>query len=129
MGKISPLNNLARRKEFMIGFWGTFIAVLALPSAVLTILGMHFSIGLTSFLVLFAFSFSAIVNRRRWIRRHLPVEDIVPDDIEKVGRDHLCCPCDLKLADAAKSLAQYWYPTETISPDRFEQLRVKNPYI
>lgn len=129
MGKTSPIKNLVRRKEFLIGFWGTFVAVLALPSALLTILGMHFSIGLTSCLILFALSLSVIINRHSWVKRHLPVEDIVPDDIERIGRLRLRCPCDLKLADEAKRLAQYWYPTETITPDRFEQLRVKNPYI
>jgi hypothetical protein len=123
------MKNVGRRKEFMSGFWGTFIAVLALPSALLTILGMHFSVVLTSGLLLFALTLSAVINKRRWTKRHLPVGDIVPEGIERIGRSTLRCPCDLRLADEAKRLAQYWYPTETITPDRFEQLRMKNPYI
>ena len=126
MGKVGLIKRLIRRKEFMPSFWGTFIAVLALPSAMLTILGMHFSIPLTSGLVLFALLFSAIINRHKWKKPHLPVQYIVPSDIGLLGRMSLHCPCDSRLADEAKRLAHYWYPTETISPDRFEQLRVKN---
>ena len=129
MGKIGPIKKLSRRKEFMIGFWGTFIAVLALPSAILQLLGTHFSVGLTVFLILFALSLSAIVNRYRWKTRHLPVEDIVPDDIEVVGKTTLCCPCDLKLANQVGHLAQYYYGSASISPISYEPLRVKNPYI
>lgn len=129
MGKAGPIKKIVRRKEFMIGFWGTFIAVLALPSAVLTFLGTHFSVGLTVSLILFALSLSAVVNRYRWKTRHLPVEDIVPDDIEVVSRTSLCCPCDLKLANQVGRLAQYYYGGTSISPVHYEPLRVKNPYI
>lgn len=129
MGKASLIKNLARRKEFMPSFWGTFLAVLGLPSVFLTLLGMHFSIGLTIGLVLFAFLFSAIANRRKWKKRHLPVQSIIPREIGVTGGMRLHCPCDSRLTNEAKRLAQYWYPSETISPDKFEQLRAKNPNI
>lgn len=129
MGKAGQIKKLSRRKDFMIGFWGTFLAVLALPSAILQLLGTHFSISLTVLLVLFALSFSAVVNRNRWKTRHLPVEDIVPDDIEAAGKMTLCCPCDLKLANQVGLLAQYHYGGASISPVYYEPLRVKNPYI
>jgi hypothetical protein len=129
MGKAGRLNKFARRKEFLISFWGTFLALLGLPSALLTILGMHFSISLTAGLVLFAFSFSTIVNRHRWKTRHLPVEDIIPEDIEVIGRKRICCPCSLKLAEEVGQLAQYYYAASSVSPMKYETLRVKNPYI
>jgi len=78
-------------------------------------------------LVIFALSIALIINKRLWRKRHLPVKDMFPDSAG--GRTSLRCPCDLRLADQAKRLAHYWYPTDTISPERFEQLRVKNPNI
>lgn len=129
MGKAGSLKQLVRRKEFWISFWGTFLAVLAMPSTVLSMMGVTFSLRVTSGLILFAISFSALINKHQWRKRHLPVRDIVPDDIARIGKINLCCPCDFNLVDEAKRLAQYWYPTETISPDSVEQLLAKNPYI
>lgn len=128
MGKASFVRRLLQRRDFAVSFWATFLAVLALPSALLGIMGAHVSVLTTVWLVLFALSLSLIVNRRLWRKRHLVVKDIFPNLVGS-GRTTLRCPCDLKLADEAKRLAQYWYPTETIAPDRFEQLRVKNPTI
>ena len=129
MGKAGPIKSFSGRKEFMISFLGTFLALLGFPSAVLTMLGKHFSISLTSCLIFFAFSLSVIFNRNKWIKRHLPVEDIVPDDIEVVGKTSLRCPCDLKLANQVGDLAQYYYGSASIPPINYEPLRVKNPHI
>lgn len=128
MGKASFVKRLLQRRDFAVSFWATFLALLALPSALLGIMGMHVSVLSTAWLVLFALSLSMIINRRLWRKRHLVVKDIFPSKVG-TGRATLRCPCDLKLADEAKRLAQYWYPTDTIAPDRFEQLRVKNPNI
>lgn len=128
MGKASFVKRLLQRRDFAVSFWATFLAVLALPSALLGIMGAHVSLLSTVWLVLFALSLSLIVNRRLWRKRHLVVKDIFPNQIGS-GRATLRCPCDLKMADEAKRLAQYWYPTDTIAPERFEQLRVKNPNI
>lgn len=128
MGKASFVKRLLQRRDFAVSFWATFLAVLALPSALLGIMGAHVSVLSTLWLVVFALSLSLIVNRRLWRKRHLVVKDIFPNQAGS-GTTTLRCPCDLKLADEAKRLAQYWYPTETIAPERFEQLRVKNPNI
>ena len=54
---------------------------------------------------------------------HLPLNP----DLISANKTYVHCPCDLKLADAAKQLAQDSYPIDrSIAPDRFEQLRVKN---
>lgn len=126
MGKASLIRRVLQRREFAVSFWATFLAVLAFPSAVLTILGKHISVISTIWLVAFALSFSILVNRNLWRKRHLPVKDIFPNT---GGRVTIRCPCDLKLADEAKQLAKYWYPTDTITPERFEQLRIKNPNV
>jgi hypothetical protein len=128
MGKASLVRRLLQRRDFAVSFWATFLAILALPSAILGIMGAHVSVLSTVWLSIFALSLSLIVNRRLWRKRHLVVKDIFPNQVGS-GRTILRCPCDLKLADEAKRLAHYWYPTDTIAPERFEQLRVKNPYI
>lgn len=128
MGKASFVKRLLQRRDFAVSFWATFIAILALPSAIVSIMGAHISVLSTTWLVLLALSLSLIINRRLWRKRHLVVKDIFPNRIGS-GRSVLRCPCDLKLADEAKRLAQYWYPTDTIAPERFEQLRVKNPNV
>lgn len=128
MGKASFVKRLLQRRDFAVSFWATFLAILALPSALLGIMGKSVSVLSTAWLMLFALSLSLILNRRLWRKRHLVVRDIFPNRIGD-GRATIRCPCDLKLADEAKRLAQYWYPTDTISPERFEQLRVKNPNI
>lgn len=126
MGKASLIRRVLQRREFAVSFWATFVAILALPSALFQIVGTHISLASTIWLVAFALSFSILANRSLWRKRHLPVKDIFPNT---GGRVAIRCPCDLKLADKAKELAKYWYPTDTISPDRFEQLRIKNPNI
>jgi hypothetical protein len=65
MGKVAFVIRSLRRKDFAIKFWGTFLTVLALPSALLTILGAHWSLLSTSLLVLVALSFSVFVHRHR----------------------------------------------------------------
>ena len=128
MGKASLVKRLLQRREFAVSFWATFVAVLAFPSALFTILGVHLSVVSTTWLVLLALSIALIANKGIWRKRHLPVKDIFPSPVG-AGRTTLRCPCDLKLANEAKRLAQYWYPTDTITPERFEQLRIKNPNI
>lgn len=127
MGKASLVKTILQRRDFAVSFWATFLAVLSLPSAIFTIVGVHASIISAAWLLMFALSVALIANKRLWRKRHLPVKDMFPDS--GTGRTFLRCPCDLRLADQAKRLAQYWYPTETIPPERFEQLRVKNPNI
>jgi hypothetical protein len=129
MGKIRQISRRALKKEFLIRFGGTFLTVLALPSALLTIVGTHFSLLLTSCLIFCAFLLSAIVNRNYLIGIHLPVDDILPDDVETFRRMSLRCPCDLRITEQVGQLAQYWYKDESISPEKYEPLRVKNPFI
>ncbi len=126
MGKVALVIRSLRRKDFAIKFWGTFLTVLALPSALLTILGAHWSVLSTSFLVLVALFFSVFVHRHRLAKMHLPLNS----DLFSTDKTYVHCPCDLNLADAAKQLAHDSYPIDrSIAPDRFEQLRVKNSVI
>lgn len=129
MGKIRQVAPRALKKEFLIRFSGTFLTVLALPSALLQILGTYFSIPLTIFLVLSALVISAFVNRNHLLGIHLPVDDILPNDVETFRKKSLRCPCSIRLTEQVAALAQYWYKEESISPEKYEPLRVKNPYI
>ena len=111
-----------RRKEFLLRFWGTFLTVLALPSAVLTILGKHISVNLTGGLIVFALTFAVILNRKRLIAKTLP-------GVPAFEHERLHCPCDLKLTEQAGRLAQECFRGENISPTKYQALHVKNPNI
>src|SRR5436853_5348677 len=121
MGKSNPLGTI-RRRAFLIRFCGTFLSALCLPSALLTILGKHFSLTLTGWLIVCALLFSLVIN---WSQlRRIQVSRIslaVPTIIQ--------CPCNLQRADEVGFLAKYLYGASTISRGNYEPLRVKNPYI
>jgi hypothetical protein len=126
MGKISRIIRSFRRKDFLVSFWATFLTVLAFPSAALTILGAHWSALSTAGLIAFALAFSAVIHRQRLAKTPLPAQP----EILWGGKTLLRCPGDSRLADEAKLLAQESYPSDrSITPERFEQLRVKNPEI
>src|SRR5438270_1820881 len=128
MGQIN-LKDTLTHKEFIISFCGTFIAALGLPSAILTIVGKHLSLSLTSFLVLFALLVSIVINKHQLRKTHLPDIDIVP--LKQEGKESftLHCPCNSELSKAANHLAQHFYGANTISPSRYESLLEKNPFI
>jgi hypothetical protein len=125
MGKTGLVVPLLRRKDFLFRFWGTFLTVLALPSAVLTILGRHISPKLTACLVFFGLLFAVILNRRLLRVKSLPPELL----FGSLDGTRLRCPSDLKLSEQVGGLAQDCYRGESISPDKYETLRVKNPFI
>jgi hypothetical protein len=125
MGKADFINRIIKRKEFLFRFWGTFLTVLALPSAVFTILGRHISIPLTGGLIIFALVFALALNRTWLVTKNLP--PVISS--EEFERRRLHCPCDVKLAEQVGQLAEECYRGENISPIKYEALRVKNPYI
>jgi hypothetical protein len=120
MGKIGRIARAALRKEFLIGFVGAFVAMLALPSAMLTMLGGHLSIRLTLAMVLLAVSSSVFVNRRALL---LGIHWKLP------GRRTLRCPSDLQLTRQVAKLAREEFGRETISLSNYEPLRAKNKFI
>jgi hypothetical protein len=129
MGKTGWIEPIIR-SSFFIRFWGTFVAVLGLVSAVLTIAGKHLSVTSGILSIAGALLVSAVVNRGKRKQEPLSAEQVLGIDIELFAPSRLTCPCDLKLADEAKRLAQSCYPADnSISPERFEQLRLKNPLI
>jgi len=131
MGKGHRLIKSIKQKGFLAKFAGTFLATIGLPSALLTILGKHFSVVLTIELVFGAIALSLAVNWRSIKRAHLPVTDIISGNIEEPEGTYLHCPCDLKLSDEAKRLASECYSHDkySLTGERFEQLRIKNSLI
>lgn len=131
MGKAHRINRFAHKKDFLIRFAGTFLATLGLPSALLTILGKHFSVSVTIELIAFASILSCVVNWRTLKYSHLPVSDIIAGSLEAPENTHLHCPCNSSLAEEAKLLARECYATDknSLTPEQFEYLRVKNPLI
>lgn len=129
MGKVSWLGRLWERRLFFISFGGTLAAVLGVPSAILTLLGKHFSEELTASLVLAAVAFSALINRHRWRQPHLVVNDIMSADVDNFRRKIVHCPCTSQLAHQVGVLAQRIYGAASITPEGYEPLRAKNKYI
>lgn len=122
MGKIGRIARTAIRKDFLFSFVGTFVAVLGVPAAFVTLLGGHLSVAMTSCLTLLALSVSAIVNRHKWSTK-LPVKVIMP------GKKFLRCPADLNLTREAVKLARYEFGRNTIALSQYETLRAKNRFI
>jgi hypothetical protein len=122
MGKIGRIARTAMRKDFLLNFAGTFVAVLGIPAAFVTLLGGHLSVGTTSGLTLLAVAVSLIVNRHKWSTK-LPVKVIMP------GKKTLRCPSDLNLTRESVRLARYEFGRNTISLSNYEPLRAKNQYI
>ena len=83
MGKGHRLIKSIKQKGFLAKFAGTFLAAIGLPSALLTILGKHFSVVLTIELVFVAIVLSLAINWHNLKREHLPVTDIISGSIEE----------------------------------------------
>jgi hypothetical protein len=118
-----------RHRQAIATLAGTFIAVLAVPSAILTLLGAHFSMGLTTGLVAGATIISLGVNWSRLRVPHLPVDDILPIAIDRRPKRRLHCPCELSMVTQVGQIARRFYGSSTIDVERYEQLRLKNPFI
>lgn len=122
MGKAGRIARNTLRKEFLGPFVGTFIAFLGVPATLITLLGGHFSLRVTSGLVLFSLTVSGLINKRRW-RTPWSIQHILP------GGKMIRCPCNLDLARRAAKLAGYEFGRNTISTSNYEPLRAKNRYI
>ncbi len=119
MGKVGRLIHNSLRKEFLPAFIGTFLAVLGVPATVIGLLGVHFSVGVTSGLIVFSLIVSAFINRHRW--RPLTVFP------KRGGR--IRCPCDDELTRKAAELAKYEFGRNTLPITHYASLRSKNPCI
>jgi hypothetical protein len=122
MGKVGRIARTATRKDFLLSFVGTFVAVLGVPAAFVTLLGGHLSLAITACLTLLALVVSASINRQKWSAK-LPVKVIMP------GRKILRCPSDLNLTREAVKLAHYEFGRNTIAFHQYETLRAKNRYV
>jgi hypothetical protein len=130
MGKARQLIALARRKEFFLRLGGTFIAVVGAVSAILGIVDRHFDVGTAVLLAVVTLGISALMNYRSLISPQVAVDDVITFDVSPDAPTQIVCPCDLATANEAKKLAQHCYAVSvTIEPDKFEQMRAKNPYI
>jgi hypothetical protein len=130
MGKARRLIALVPRKDFFLRLGATFVAILGIASAVLTITGRHFEFLGSLALAAAALIMSCLLHIRRLIAPLVAVDDVLAFDIDDNLQTRVHCPCDLKLSIEAKQLARHCYAASvTIDPDTFEQFRVKNPYI
>ena len=125
MGKARKVVKNFFRRKVLSDFWTTVLTVLALPSALLTILGSNWTVELTIGLVFGALCFSLLYHQEQLIKAPMPLAA----ELLLNGHTFIRCPCDSLLANGAKLIAAEAYPPGSIGPERFEQLRVKNPTI
>src|SRR5262245_51513348 len=109
MGKARQLIALARKKEFLLGLGGTFVAVLGVASAVLGITGHHVDIGTALPLAAIALLVAGFIHFKRMASPQVAVDDVLASDLESSQPNILVCPCDIKLAAEAKKLADECY--------------------
>jgi hypothetical protein len=130
MGKVRRLVALIREKEFVLGLAATFAAILGVASAILSITGIQFQIGIALFVIAVAMVVAILFHFRGLASPQVAVDDVLFSDNLDSLLTHLHCPCDLSLSNEAKGLARQCYAASvTIGPDLYEQLRAKNPYI
>jgi hypothetical protein len=130
MAKAGWLTILVQRREFLLRFGATVVAILGVVSAALGIADVHFNAGGLLVLVGATFAISFFFNAKFLISPQLIVGDLILSEVHDDFFVTVHCPCDRKLADEAKRLAgQCFATTFTIAPEIYEQLRVKNPYI
>lgn len=114
-------------KTFIVALVGTFALILGLVSALVTLLGTHFTIR-TTCASIFVSAFAAVVIHHKRLRSLQMPAEILPD-IADDGKRKICCPCTLALSREVAVLARSCFGSDTIRPERYEQLRVKNPNI
>ncbi len=130
MGKVRRLVALIRERELVLGLVATFATILGVASAILSITGIQFQIGVALFVIAAAMAIAILFHFRGLVAPQVAVDDVLSSDNLDSLLTHLHCPCDLGLSDEAKNLARQCYATSvTIGPDLYEQLRAKNPYI
>jgi hypothetical protein len=118
---------LRERSNFAVPFVGTLALILGLVSALLTLLGTHFTVRTACAYVLMSAIAAAIIHRNRLRTTQIP-PDILPTTEDQV-QSKICCPCTMALSKEVFGLARSCFGSDTISLERYEQLRVKNPYI
>ena len=130
MGKVRRLIALVKESEIVFGVAATFAAILGVTSAILSITGMQFHIGIALLLIAVALAATILFHFRGLVSPQVAVDDVLSSDNLDTLLTHLHCPCDLGLSTEAKNLARDCYATKsTIGPDLYEQLRVKSPFI
>jgi len=123
------LLNFARYKDSLLTFLATFVALLGIPSALLQMVGTHFSIRSTSLLVILSFSAAVLVTKRPWRKRNVPVEGLLFDNDDLRDRRRLRCPADLKILEEVAQLARQCYGKSTISLSSYVEIWKENPNI
>lgn len=117
MGKTRRIVRAALRKEFVISFVSTFLLYLGIPATLISLIGGHFSVGITSGLAVVALLVTTVTHKNKLrYRWDLGVSD------QKILR----CPCDYNLTARVAELARYEFGRDTIPLTSYEPLRAKN---
>lgn len=121
------MNAESERVGFGVAFASTLALILGLLSAVLTIIGMHFTVAISCTCVLVSALLALGLNFERLRSRQAS-----PAALQAAlagGKRQIVCPCETEQSREASILARTCFGSETISPDKYEQFRLKNPNI
>lgn len=130
MGKTRQLVAALRRKDFLLKAGSIFAAVIGFASAALELAGWHLQLIYVVCFVTAALLAAAYIAHRQLVTPQISVGTVLEGDIDKRPSVRVRCPCSINQSVLAKKLAQTCFAGQsTISPDIYEQLRVKNPLI
>jgi hypothetical protein len=102
MGKTRRLISLTHRREFFLQLGATFVAILGIASAVLTILGSHFGVWGATLLALGALAISCLLHMRKVIPPQVPIDDMLAPEVNTGPIATIHCPCSSGLTAEAK---------------------------
>lgn len=117
MGKTGRIVRAALRKEFLISFVSTFLLYLGIPATLISLIGGHFSVRITSGLAVLAMIITTFTHRKKLRYRW---------DLGLSDKKILRCPCDYNLTTRVADLARYEFGRDTIPLTSYEPLRAKN---
>lgn len=130
MGKAARFTRNLVRKEFLVAFGGTFFAILGLVATVLAILDWRLALLQSIAVASLGLVAAVWINWKKLLPPQVAIDDALPHLDQVSSPRRFRCPTDIRLAKQAAKLAEKCFAgSVTISPNSYEQLRVKNTYI
>lgn len=130
MGKDRRLAAVLNRKDFFVAAALTFVAVIGVLSAILSIGGYTLGSLATIVALTATAALSLIVHLKKLSVPQFSVDDIVAEAIDSAPQMTLHCPSAPGLVIEAKKLARACFSGSiSIEPSAYDQLRLKNENI
>jgi hypothetical protein len=130
MGTFRRLRTAIWRKGFRLRFWVVFAGILGFTSTVLSLVDKHLSWMQGAALALLSLAIALAASRKQMLEAQLSVDDVIPEEMSRIVRTRVECPCSSDVAQQASRLAQECYGTHfTISATTYDAIWLKNPEV